>query len=166
MIYNMLFSTKFTAHLPPQPGCSADACKTHPRAPPCAVSRFSLPADWPGSTVPVSLLLFLPQIPFLAYPSLSATSKGWPQIACCCFQRQDRCLLLPPDDCKCHAEESGAHCLQQNRDWGHTAQDFADWADVKAGLIAAACRVIQHWNSVALHHRVWRDIDRLKGAEK
>ena len=44
----MLFDTKFTAHPPPQPGGS-DACKTHPRAPPCTDSRFSPPADLPDS---------------------------------------------------------------------------------------------------------------------
>jgi hypothetical protein len=50
---------------------------------------------------------------------------------------------------------------------GHTAQDIACQAEVKAGLDpAAACSVIKHWNSVALHDGLWCDIDRLKGAEK
>ena len=47
----------------------------------------------------------------------------------------------------------------------HTAQHIADRADVKAGLVAAACTVIQHWNPVALHYRVWCYVDWLKGAE-
>ena len=42
---------------------------------------------------------------------------------------------------------------------GRTTQDVAYSKDVKAGLIAAACRIIQHWKSVMLYHRVWRDID-------
>ena len=111
----------------------ADERKAHPRAPPCAVSRFSLPADslnlpflWP-----VSLFLLQPQIPFLTAPSRGATSKGWPQIAACCsFQCQDRCLLLHPGGCQCHSGASGAYCWQQNREWGpiegHTAQDTAE----------------------------------------
>ena len=111
----------FTAHPPPRPGGRADTCKTHARAPPCATSRFSLPADslnlpflWP-----VSLFLLQPQIPFLTAPSRGATSKGWPQIAACCsFQCQDRCLLLHPGGCQCHSEASGAYCWQQNREWG------------------------------------------------
>ena len=37
---------------------------------------------------------------------------------------------------------------------GHTAQNIADWADVKAGIISDACRVVQHWNTVALHVRL------------
>ena len=45
MVYNMLYNTKFTAHPPVQPCCSADACKAHPSPPPCAASRFSPPAD-------------------------------------------------------------------------------------------------------------------------
>ena len=48
----------------------------------------------------------------------------------------------------------------------YTAQNVADRADVKTGLAAAACCVIHHWDSVALHNRVWRDVDWLKGAEK
>ena len=47
----------------------------------------------------------------------------------------------------------------------HTAQHIADRADVKAGLVAAACTVIQHSNPVALHYRVWCYVDWLKGAE-
>ena len=35
-----------------------------------------------------------------------------------------------------------------------------------AGLIAAACRVVTHWNTCAQHHRLWHDIDWLKSAEK
>ena len=123
----------FTAHPPPRPGGRADTCKTHARAPPCATSRFSLPADslnlpflWP-----VSLFLLQPQIPFLTAPSRGATSKGWPQIAACCsFQCQDRCLLLHPGGCQCHSGASGAYCWQQNREWGpiegHTAQNTAE----------------------------------------
>jgi hypothetical protein len=49
----------------------------------------------------------------------------------------------------------------------HTAQDIACQAEVKTGLDpAAACSVVKHWNSVALHDGLWRDIDRLKGTEK
>jgi hypothetical protein len=48
----------------------------------------------------------------------------------------------------------------------HTAQNVADRADIKTGLAAAACCVIHHWDSVALHNRVWRDVDRLEGAEE
>ena len=55
-----------------------------------------------------------------------------------------------------------------NKAWHqrNTSQNIADPADVKAGLVAAARRVIQHRDSIALHDRVWRDADRLKGAEK
>ena len=52
------------------------------------------------------------------------------------------------------------------RNEGHTAQHIADRADVKAGLVAAACAVVQHWDPVALHYRMWRDDDRHEGAEK
>jgi len=55
-----------------------------------------------------------------------------------------------------------------NKAWHqrNTSQNIAHPADVKTGLVAAARRVIQHRDSIALHNRVWRDIDRLKGAEK
>ena len=47
----------------------------------------------------------------------------------------------------------------------HTAQHIADREDVKAGLDAAACTVIQHWDPVALRYIVWSYVDWLKGAE-
>jgi hypothetical protein len=34
----------------------------------------------------------------------------------------------------------------------HTAQHIADRADVKAGLFAVACNVVQHWDPVELHY--------------
>ena len=57
-----------------------------------------------------------------------------------------------------------------NKAWHqrNSSENIADPADIKTGLVAsaAACRVIQHRDSIALHDRVWRDVDRLKGAEK
>ena len=41
----------------------------------------------------------------------------------------------------------------------HTAQNIAAWADVKAGLVTASCRVVWHWNTVVLHHIMYLDID-------
>ena len=42
IIYNYAtyYKAKFTAHPPLQPCCCADACKTHPSAPPCVASNF------------------------------------------------------------------------------------------------------------------------------
>ena len=48
----------------------------------------------------------------------------------------------------------------------NTAQHIAHRAYVKTGLVASACSIVQHGDPVALHYRVWRDVDRLECAEK
>ena len=42
----------------------------------------------------------------------------------------------------------------------NTAQHIAHRAYVKTGLVASACSIVQHGDPVALHYRVWRDVDR------
>ena len=102
MIYSTLYNTKVTAHPPQQPcaaGCSADACKTHPCAPPCAASRFSQPVISLSQQFLSRCFCFCHRY-LLAYPShslniLHQAHKIFQNCICCKWQQIHIISLLP-----------------------------------------------------------------------